>query len=164
MHRALVKKLTVGQRGFSFIELLLVLVVAGVLIALAINSYAGVQAKQRDLTRQKDIDAIAAQLEACYNAGCKGRYPSLIQLQDDSSGGWVETNLKNLDKAVLYDSRHNKLQGDTAGPGGEYQYQPYKSDGSPCGIGDGDVCTSYILKAWQEQTPGSPYTRQSLEK
>jgi len=156
------RRLFAAANGFAFIELIIGIVVVGILVALALNSYGEVQAKSRDTRRQAAIDTIAAALEACYNGPCKHTYPSLLQLQDDSSGGWVQTNLTHFASSTLYDSKLNKIQGDAPDVNGEYQYQPLKANGQQCPIGMNQVCAGYILRAWQEQRPDSSYTKRSL--
>jgi prepilin-type N-terminal cleavage/methylation domain-containing protein len=64
------------QRGFTIVELLIVIVIIGILAALVLNSFSGVQAKARDTKRQTDIRAISSQLEAWYNGSGNGSYPS----------------------------------------------------------------------------------------
>jgi prepilin-type N-terminal cleavage/methylation domain-containing protein len=148
------------QRGFTVVELLIVIVVIGILAALVLNSFAGVQAKARDTQRKTDINAIATQLEACYNDKCNGTYPGLTNLQDDATNGWVETNLPGFDKSALYDSTNAKIQGNAVSATAQYRYV-----GSDCtGVGAAEVCKGFTLTAWQEQNTGSPYTKESLNK
>jgi prepilin-type N-terminal cleavage/methylation domain-containing protein len=157
---ASIRKLT--ERGFTVVELLIVIVVIGILAALVLNSFAGVQAKARDTQRKTDINAIATQLEACYNDTCNGTYPSLAALQQDSTGGWVETHLKGLDKNALRDSTNALLQGSTPTATAQYQYD---TSGATCtGTTVDDTCTSFVLRSWQEQNTSTPYTKNSLNK
>ncbi len=62
------------QAGFTIVELLIVIVVIGILAALVLNTFQGVQARARDTERKTDINAIATQLEAYY--ADYGHYPS----------------------------------------------------------------------------------------
>lgn len=144
---------TLYQRGFTVVELLIVIVVIGILAALVLNSFAGVQAKARDTQRQTDINAIATQLEACYNDRCNGTYPTLAELQDVAAAGWVETNLPGFDISALYDTTDTLIQGNAPSATAQYQYSPTCS-GTP------SVCTSFSLSTYQEQ--GSTYTKNSL--
>jgi prepilin-type N-terminal cleavage/methylation domain-containing protein len=68
------------ERGFTIVELLIVIVVIGILAAIVITSFSGVQAKARDSKRTTDIATLAKQFEAFY-AGANevsksGVYPS----------------------------------------------------------------------------------------
>jgi type IV pilus assembly protein PilA len=74
-----------NQKGFTIVELLIVIVVIGILAALVLNAFSGVQAKARDTKRQTDIRAIASQLEAGYNGSPSG-YPA-GSYPSNSSGG-----------------------------------------------------------------------------
>ena len=60
--------------GFTVIELLIVIVVIGILAAIVISTYSGIQVKERNSKRQTDIVAIQTQLEAFYSQN--GYYPS----------------------------------------------------------------------------------------
>ena len=46
------------QRGFTIVELLIVIVVIGVLAAITIVAYNGIQSRARDSARVSDINAI----------------------------------------------------------------------------------------------------------
>lgn len=84
------------QKGFTIVELLIVIAVIGILAALVLNTFVGVQRRARDTERQTDINAIATQLEVFYND--QGHYPTLANLQDATPNtGWIETNLPGLD-------------------------------------------------------------------
>ena len=147
---------TLYQRGFTVVELLIVIVVIGILAALVLNSFAGVQAKARDTQRQTDINAIATQLEACYNDRCNGTYPTLAALQDVAASGWVETNLPGFDISALYDTTDTLIQGNAPSATAQYQYT-----GSGCsGALATDTCTGFTLSTYQEQ--GSAYSKISL--
>lgn len=73
------------QRGFTIVELLIVIVIIGILAALVLNSFAGVQAKARDTKRQTDIRAVSSQLEAYFNGSGNGSYPLGSTLTTDAT-------------------------------------------------------------------------------
>jgi len=61
------------KRGFTLIELMIVIIILGVLVALATGSFVSSQKKSRDSKRKNDIRQVALALEAYVND--KGRYP-----------------------------------------------------------------------------------------
>ncbi len=93
----MLKNKNIIQKGFTIVELLIVIVVIAILAALVLNTFAGVQAKARDSDRQNDISTIDKHLET-YHAN-NGHYPSYGQLSD---WGWVSSNLKGLAPAAFY--------------------------------------------------------------
>ncbi len=64
---------TTKQTGFTIVELLIVIVVIGILAAITIVAYGGIQARARDSQRQSDVRAITKALELYYTDN--GRYP-----------------------------------------------------------------------------------------
>lgn len=66
---------TTTQRGFTIVELLIVIVVIGILAAITIVAYNGVQQRARDVTRSSDIAGIQKALEL-YRVD-NGVYPSV---------------------------------------------------------------------------------------
>ena len=53
-----------AARGFTIVELLIVIVVIGILAALVVVTYSGIQQKARDTERKTDVNALHGQLEA----------------------------------------------------------------------------------------------------
>lgn len=70
-------KTNIKQKGFTIVELLIVIVVIGILAMLVLNTFNGVQQKARDTERQTDATSIAKQLEAYY--ATNGGYPQWSQ-------------------------------------------------------------------------------------
>lgn len=52
------------KKGFTIVELLVVIVVIGILVTIGIVSYNGIQGKAQDAAVQSDLEGIAGQLEA----------------------------------------------------------------------------------------------------
>ncbi len=140
------------QKGFTIVELLIVIVVIGILVALVITTFSGIQRRARDTERQTDIKAIHGQVEAYYAQN--GRYPTLANLNDDT---WVGDNLKGLDLGALQDPKGsgNDLQGSAAASIYSYAVGPTGCDNST-----GGDCTEYTLTATLES--GGTYAKTSL--
>lgn len=111
-------------------ELMIVMVILGILVAMGLTSYKSVQMKSRDGRRKSDMRQISSALELYYND--KGQYPL-----DDGSGkmkgcgaGATETCtwgtiMKDDTKSTIY---MVKLPGDPAS-GWQYYYDAYGSQG-----------------------------------
>lgn len=70
-------KTNTNQKGFTIVELLIVIVVIGILAMLVLNTFSGVQQKARDTERQTDATSVAKQLEAYFAQN--GGYPLTTQ-------------------------------------------------------------------------------------
>jgi prepilin-type N-terminal cleavage/methylation domain-containing protein len=137
------------QRGFTIVELLIVIVVIGILAALVLNTFSGVQRRARDTERQTDVNSVATQLEVYFND--KGQYPTLANLQSDA---WATANLKGIDpnalKAPNRTANSITNQTTTAGLGGraansQYGYVPVNSAGAACDNTAGNECVKFTL-------------------
>ncbi len=146
---ALNKKL---NRGFTIVELLIVIVVIGILAALVIVTYNGIQQKARDTERKTDINAIASHLEA-FNAQ-SGRYPTLANANDST---FRSANMKGLDSAALQDPKGAAQTLVAAPAANSYAYAVTPAGCDNAANGD---CTQYTLTATLEA--GGTYVKQSL--
>lgn len=84
------------SKGFTIVELLIVIVIIAILATLVIVTFTGIQKKARDSQRQTDIIALDSHLEAFYAE--HGFYPSY---KDVTTASWVSANMKGLDPNAL---------------------------------------------------------------
>jgi prepilin-type N-terminal cleavage/methylation domain-containing protein len=63
------------QKGFTIVELLIVIVVIGILAAITVVAFNGIQAKARDAQTESNMSAIAKMMEMYYIDN--GAYPSV---------------------------------------------------------------------------------------
>ncbi|MEO5949523.1 MAG: type II secretion system protein [Candidatus Saccharimonas sp.] len=117
------------NRGFTVIELLIVIVILGVGSLLFFTERATVNAEQRDSTRKTAINAMYYNLEEVYFEA-NGHYPQTI----DSK------TLRAMDPALFTDPSGIKL-GES---GANYRYEPTGCDTS-------GVCKGYTLRSAMER-------------
>lgn len=151
-------------KGFTIIELFVVIVILGILAALVALTYSGVQAKNRNAERQAEIDSVKGQLEGYYAQ--TNTYPTFTNLHDAE---WRAKNLPHLKTSALEDPRWDKnvaacTAGDAVTVASQpmpncYSYQVTASDGSPCDNGK-TPCAHYTLTASLEG--GEKYVKSSL--
>jgi general secretion pathway protein G len=141
------------QKGFTIVELLIVIVVIGILAALVITTYNGIQQKGRNTERTTDIKAIQGQLEAYYAQN--GRYPTQTDLGATSANNvtFIQANMKGLDKEALRDPKAAggdfSLGSGATGVANEYQYRATDDAGGACDNSTTD-CTKYTITAEPE--------------
>jgi prepilin-type N-terminal cleavage/methylation domain-containing protein len=129
------------SKGFTIVELLIVIVVIAILATLVIVTFTGIQQKARDSQRQTDVNALDSHLEAFY--ADKGYYPTLNDLQTAS---WVSANLKGLDPQALLDPKDSAGHIAGTATGTDYGYATVGcTTTSPSD--DTNQCTSFTLTA-----------------
>ena len=86
-----------NKKGFTIVELLIVIVVIGILATLVIVTFTGIQQKARNSQRQTDINAVDSHVEAYYAQS--GNYPTLANLNDATwRGGYLHIGRTNTDQ------------------------------------------------------------------
>lgn len=129
------------QRGFTIVELLIVIVVIGILAAITIVAYNGVQGRAQDSRRVNDIQAIATALEAYKTVN--GTYPAAAP--NDPSGWEVSKNTPATFIASLKSSGtiSNPTPVDPSNSGNNmYKYYRYAAGNAGCDATRGDF---YVL-------------------
>ena len=137
-----------SNKGFTIVELLIVIVVIGILALLVITTYSGIQQKARNSKRSADMAAIQTQLEAYYQQ--TGNYPSLTQMNDSA---FLTASLKSLDQNALIDPS-NTTQSKTlvAAPvARSYSYEVSDASDASCEATPAN-CAKYTLTATFEGT------------
>ena len=143
------------QQGFTIVELLIVIVVIGILAALVLTTYNGIQQKGRNTERVTDLKALQGQLEAYYASN--GRYPATTDIGATSATNatFTKANMKGLDPEALRDPKaaagDYSVGAGAAGVANKYQYKPGDDNKAACDNTATD-CTTYILTAKPEGT------------
>ena len=152
------------QSGFTVIELLIVIVVIGILAAIVISTFSGIQVKQRNTKRQNDIQVVQNQLEAFFSQN--DYYPSL---NDINSTTWRDKNMPNLNPSDMIDpSAKDQNTSDAkfaALPGADlFSYQVTDNNGNSCETKDTN-CLKYTLTATFEGTVNGQktYVKENLD-
>lgn len=151
------------QKGFTIIEMIIVLVIIGILAALIIFSYNGVRSRDRDALRQENIETIQSYLEIHYAE--KSSYPTLSQINNSK---WRTDNLPELQAGSLQDPGWQK-DGECASDSQAmligtptdncYAYSPTAANGESCN-NKNRPCAHYTLTARLES--GEEYIKTSL--
>lgn len=133
------------QKGFTIVELLIVIVVIAILAAITVVAYTGIQERTKNVAIQSDISQVAKLVEAY--AAENGAYPStgsLAQVYTDSNCG-LATDSDGYEGVNWVPGISNLPQNpglNGAGLGGTGCYT-YASDG-----------TQYIVSAWNAKWGG----------
>lgn len=133
------------NKGFTIVELLIVVVIIGILAALVINAYNGIQSRARDATRVTDMRNIRSALGA-YNAD-NGIYPPT------NFQGLVAYLVPQYIKAIPVDS----INAARSGKAYIYYYTTtYKKTGPSSYVFTGSI-NDYIISMSLESGTGLTY-------
>lgn len=121
-----------NQKGFTIIELLIVIVVIGILATITAIALGGANERARDATREADARNLRTGIETYYTIG-NSVYPTLDQLNDTSAGGFRETNFQGIDEETFTDPNGttSELSGDPTATN-QYIYEGENCDAAGC--------------------------------
>jgi prepilin-type N-terminal cleavage/methylation domain-containing protein len=80
------------DRGFTLIEIVLVLAIAGLILVIIFLAVSGAQMSRRDAERKRDLQRLAGQLES-YASNNGGQYPALNAGPNGFTGGFSTSYL-----------------------------------------------------------------------
>lgn len=146
------------SKGFTIVELLIVIVVIGILATLVIVTFTGIQQKARDSKRKTDINALDSHMEAFYASN--GYYPTLADLQNST---FVSTQLKGLDPSALTDPGGGAIAATSTGSNYGYVAAASSTSTATCSNTTAssatNACDSFTLTATLET--GGTYVKTS---
>lgn len=159
------KQLKLAQRGFTIIELLIVIAIIGILAGLVLNNFQGAQAKARDTQRRTDINSVHAKLEEYYNEN--GAYPTedftTALFPGIDEGAFEDPNGDDIQQPapIVATTATADAYVAATNPTGDYTYVSYDCTGTTAGT---DTCQKYVIYGWIEKPSGtySSYTKNSL--
>lgn len=137
------------RRGFSIVELIIVITVMGILLVLGVVNMRNAQANARDENRKTDAETIAVQLENFYLSGTNSStdvstYPTTdlttnvqVTLRDADMKNFTAPGATSL-AASFVAATTNATQTPTTS---QYIYQPLQPDGTLCTTGITDCRT-----------------------
>jgi len=105
----LTKEKTQGQRGFTIIEVVLVLAIAGLIFLMVFIALPALQSSQRDTARKNDVSAVASAITT-YGSNNRGAFPTTLLLTGDANGkpastgkfaGYITTVSSNTDTVTV---------------------------------------------------------------
>ena len=139
-----------NQKGFTIIELLIVIVVIGILATITAIALGGANERARDATREADARNLRTGIETYYTIG-NSVYPTLAQLNDPA---FREANFQGIDEETFTDPNGttSDLSGDPTATN-QYIYE-----GENC---DSDGCEGYTLTVNLEG--GDPIVRSNQQ-
>ncbi|MCL4392584.1 type II secretion system GspH family protein [Patescibacteria group bacterium] len=146
------------NKGFTLVELLIVMAIIGILIAIAIVGLGAAQADARNSARETAVKGIAGLLETYYGANGQS-YPNSISVPSSGSVTFNPVNStqlpyptsSNLCKPTIVPS--GMTYSSTGCSGSSSFCNPYSTSSSSCGQPTTNSDTLYLYTPYQNTTP-----------
>lgn len=103
------KEKTQSQKGFTIIEVVLVLAIAGLIFLMVFIALPALQSSQRDTARKSDIGSISSAITS-YTGNNRGSFPTTLALTGDSNGnpnssgkfaGYISSVSNNMTNVIV---------------------------------------------------------------
>jgi type II secretory pathway pseudopilin PulG len=144
-----------SQSGFSNIELAVLFIIICILSALILSTHKGINQKQDNTERQRDVDELRVELESYYSQ--YNQYPTFA---DVNNASWRAVYMKGLNKEVLHDPDGSSYQLVAEPVKNVYAYHVTGTNGKQCDNAR-VVCTEYTLTA--TLAGGGKYVKNNLD-
>lgn len=139
------------QSGFTIVELLIVIVVIGILAAIVITTFTGVQKKGRDADRKSDINSLYSQIEVYFAEN--GMYPTLANMNDST---FRSANMQGLSDDALQDPNGSAATLVATPAANSYAYVETPA---LCDNVAGNDCLAFTLTATLEDGSGQTFVK-----
>ncbi len=159
------------RAGFTIVELLIVIVVIGILAAIVLNTFSGVQARARNTHRQTDMKSLANLIELFYASPTNANpsnYPLASTIVSPQTVAQVQTVLPGMDPNALATpiGTGNNLNATATPTSGQHGYLAYQA-GTTTVCTTASTCGTYALY-WTEEAAngagGGTFTKAGLNK
>ncbi len=148
-----------NKQGFTIVELLIVIVVIGILAAITIVAFNGVQARAKDGERVSDLKSVMKLMEMFYVDN--GYYPRIDRLNPSQIDATMTNLLKVTNREIFLAPGTTNSQSSFIGyvggmTSGHYTYKSWMTDGTQCDNAtvapSESVCIRYSVWYKSEQT------------
>ena len=158
------REINSNSRGFTVMELLIVIVIAGILAVVVLRSIQGLHSQARDTERRVDIENLHAKLEAHWVTN--GSYPSRLEelgllpglnpeaLFDPADHPIVVSSSESTNKPASGYSQQQPSEG-------QYLYTSYgcspisspddQAETEAPAVVESQTCSHYVLYSWLEE-------------
>ncbi|MCA1807440.1 MAG: type II secretion system GspH family protein [Actinobacteria bacterium] len=147
-------KTKLQQKGFTIIELLIVIVVIGILATITAVALGGANARARDAKRESDVKSLQTAIEAYYTIEGSSNYPTEANMNDTA---FRDANFQGLDESVYQDPNAADSTLATTPTADQYAYEA-----TPAGCDNTTTnCDGYTLTITLEE--GDEIVRTNLQ-